>query len=365
MNGRTQDEINYEDYTPSIEGVTILKMLYKTKQSYLWLCKLEDDTSIYILKGKKRSNLSLDEIEFLKRERQFLEGNKDKRFKNFPFFIKAAKDDYFVYMILNFFEGCTLSSLLQDNVFKFNSLSSEKDFYEKKNIYLSLISQIIYLIGQLHENGYIHRDIKLNNLIVNKNLRISLIDFGFTKLINNDRTSTICGTYHSMAPEMLGLRYNQGKDYDKSIDIYSLGVLFFELFVGKPIFPYLYEYNEDVIKNYYSLISAGVNEANFGNNFMEENSRNFNEITILFHGRLKDLITKCMSRAEERINFSSLKEHPIFENNFEFLRKNDMFLSECTNHYNRSILESIEFNGDFLEDYLLINAQQDLLDKYF
>jgi serine/threonine protein kinase len=356
-------EINCEDYIPIIEGVKVLKMLYKTKQSYIWLCKIEEN--IYILKGKKRLNLSVDEIEFLKRERNFLELNRDKRFKNFPYFVKSAKDDSFVYMIINFFEGCTLSSLLKDNVFKFNSFFSEDEFEDKKNFYICIISQVIHLISELHEEGYIHRDIKLNNLIINKNLKISLIDFGFAKLINNDRTSTVCGTYHSMSPEMLGIRYSQGKDYDKSVDIYSLGALFYELFLGIPAFPYLYDFNEEIIRNYYSVILEGINDSFFENNFMEEKFRNFSEESSLFYSRVKDLIINCMSKAEKRINIKNLKEHPIFENNFEFFRNNFNNLSEGIKNYNRNIIESIEFNGDFVEDFLHENIKQDLFDQFF
>ena len=222
---------------PIIEGVNVIKVLYKTKLSTIWLGKSLTSSEYVIVKGKLRSEISNGDFEFLKRERAFLESNKiineeEQTYPNFPRFIKAWKDDQSLYLILNFIEGAPISSLNSgiNCVFNFNNFENFSDFKIKKNVFLKILSQIINHLKTLHRNNYIYRDLKLNNLLINKKLEISLIDFGFVKrLYDDERTSTICGTYHAFAPEMFQTKFGIVTGYDRRSDIWSLGVLIYEL----------------------------------------------------------------------------------------------------------------------------------------
>ena len=59
-------------------------------------------------------------------------------------------------------------------------------------------------IGKLHEKGIMHRDLKLENIMLDANGYIKIIDFGLAKIINNDELAlTQCGTAEYFAPEVL------------------------------------------------------------------------------------------------------------------------------------------------------------------
>ena len=59
----------------------------------------------------------------------------------------------------------------------------------------------------LHSRGYIHRDLKSHNLLVDDNLRIKVCDFGFARCVDKSEVMTVCGTDEWMAPEGLSLLF--------------------------------------------------------------------------------------------------------------------------------------------------------------
>jgi aurora kinase len=92
----------------------------------------------------------------------------------------------------------------------------------------------------MHEKNIIHRDIKPENILWGEGDEIKLSDFGWSIKSNQPR-ETLCGTLDYLSPEMLegkGTCSNpvSSSGYDFSIDIWSLGVLIFELCCGKTPF---------------------------------------------------------------------------------------------------------------------------------
>lgn len=80
----------------------------------------------------------------------------------------------------------------------------------------------------LHSKELVHRDIKPENLLLDDKNNIKLCDFGWCVQIYDDEPrNTFCGTYEYMAPEVINEDY-----YDKSIDLWSLGILLYELLHG-------------------------------------------------------------------------------------------------------------------------------------
>jgi serine/threonine protein kinase len=79
----------------------------------------------------------------------------------------------------------------------------------------------------LHEHGLVHRDIKPENLLITEEGVVKLCDFGWCVETAMGNRQTFCGTYEYMAPEVI-----KEKPYNQSIDVWSLGILLYELLHG-------------------------------------------------------------------------------------------------------------------------------------
>ena len=95
---------------------------------------------------------------------------------------------------------------------------------------MDLIKQAAKGLQSAHANGVIHRDIKPSNLIIDQNGHLTLTDFGVAKTMKQDKstqTGVILGTPHYFSPEQA-----MGEQVDLRTDIYSLGIVFYELLTG-------------------------------------------------------------------------------------------------------------------------------------
>ncbi|OQR93526.1 protein kinase [Achlya hypogyna] len=93
--------------------------------------------------------------------------------------------------------------------------------------------QLISAIQTCHQHNVVHRDIKPENILLGNDEEVLLADFGWSaaNVTAANRRETLCGTLDYLSPEMLN-----GLKYDASVDIWAIGVLLFELLVGKPAF---------------------------------------------------------------------------------------------------------------------------------
>ena len=91
------------------------------------------------------------------------------------------------------------------------------------------IAQIVCCFEYLHAKQLIYRDLKPENILMMNNGYIKLSDFGFLKKLDlGKRTYTFCGTPEYLAPEIL-----KNIGHGKPVDWYTLGILIYELMVGK------------------------------------------------------------------------------------------------------------------------------------
>ncbi|MHC4068037.1 MAG: serine/threonine-protein kinase, partial [Planctomycetota bacterium] len=127
------------------------------------------------------------------------------------------------YFIMEFVEGTDLRDVIEAG--KLSPLEA-----------LAIIPQICEALQYAHEEGIIHRDIKPENILINKKGRVKIADFGIAKLLDNpDDQSTLTqaghkmGTPHYMAPEQI----EHPHQVDHRADIYSLGVVFYEMLTGE------------------------------------------------------------------------------------------------------------------------------------
>jgi serine/threonine-protein kinase len=108
---------------------------------------------------------------------------------------------------------------------------------EGKRLELEQIIDYVRKIAQAlqvaHDAGVIHRDIKPDNLIITKSDEIKITDFGIAHIEESTITSDtmMIGTPFYMSPEQI-----KGKRVDRRTDIYSLGIVFYEMLTGKPPF---------------------------------------------------------------------------------------------------------------------------------
>jgi len=85
-----------------------------------------------------------------------------------------------------------------------------------------------------HQQGVVHRDLKPHNILVDKEGHVFIADFGLAKSLDReslDRSALIIGTPQYIAPEQW-----RGEEVDKRADIYSLGIIIYEMITGKPLF---------------------------------------------------------------------------------------------------------------------------------
>jgi serine/threonine protein kinase len=115
------------------------------------------------------------------------------------------------------------------------------DFTQKGNLYQKLkkdkffdetaafhyFIQTCSAVNFLHSNNLVHRDLKPENLLLDESNNIKLCDFGWCVELNLGNRVTFCGTYEYMAPEIIN-----ELPYNNSIDIWSLGILLYELIHG-------------------------------------------------------------------------------------------------------------------------------------
>ena len=88
---------------------------------------------------------------------------------------------------------------------------------------------MIDAVGFLHAKDIAHRDLKLENILVDKDGYLKVIDFGISKKFEQSLdTDTYCGTKEYMAPEIL-----EGNNYNKSVDWWAMGIMLYELLFGK------------------------------------------------------------------------------------------------------------------------------------
>jgi len=122
------------------------------------------------------------------------------------------------YIAMEFLEGQTLEEMIKKKT-RFNY-----------RIIAQMISQVCAALEYAHERGIVHRDIKPANIMVLGDYRIKVMDFGIARVDSNSMTKTgiAMGTPNYISPEQL-----KGTEIDRRADIFSLGVMMYEMLLGK------------------------------------------------------------------------------------------------------------------------------------
>src|SRR5947199_5241035 len=100
---------------------------------------------------------------------------------------------------------------------------------------LEIAIEVARALGFAHEHGLVHRDVKPQNVLLNGDGRAKVTDFGIARSVDVDgmtQTGTVLGTSNYIAPEQAS-----GQRVDSQTDVYSLGVVLYELLAGDVPFP--------------------------------------------------------------------------------------------------------------------------------
>ena len=187
-----------------------------------------------------------------------------------------------IYLLMEFAKNGNLYSLIR-----------RRKGMNEKNAY-NYFSQIVNAVYFLHKNNIIHRDIKPENIVLDEYENCKLCDFGLSIILNdNSKRNTICGTLEYMAPEIIK---NEG--YEKTIDIWSLGILLYEMIHGYCPFN-----SNDNNKN--NIILNKIINENF-------------EIKKDISNECKDLIQKMLEKDyKKRITIEEILNHQFMIKNKE------------------------------------------------
>jgi serine/threonine protein kinase len=127
------------------------------------------------------------------------------------------------YLLMEFVDGLTLRQLLRTR-----RMAPEQA--------LAIVPHICEALQYAHDQGIVHRDIKPENILIDQQGRVKIADFGIAKLLGPQREEQaltaggqVVGTPHYMAPEQV----EHPRTVDHRADIYSLGVVFYEMLTGE------------------------------------------------------------------------------------------------------------------------------------
>lgn len=122
------------------------------------------------------------------------------------------------YIAMEYLEGQTLEEMIKKKT-RFNY-----------RIIAQMISQICQALEYAHEKGIVHRDIKPANIMVLGDYRVKVMDYGIARVDSNSMTKTgiAMGTPNYISPEQL-----KGLEIDRRADIFSLGVIIYEMLLGR------------------------------------------------------------------------------------------------------------------------------------
>ncbi|RIA94503.1 kinase-like domain-containing protein [Glomus cerebriforme] len=182
----------------------------ETKEGKILAIKVVDKAS---LRNQKNKDKLLSEIAIHKR-------------LNHPHIVKfydCFEDQSFVYLLLELCENKTLAFM--------NKKRQRLTEPEVRYFMLQLLNACEYMQRQF----VIHRDLKLANLFLSKDMKIKIGDFGLAAQLEREgeRKKTICGTPNYIAPEVL---FDQTNGHSFEADVWSLGVIMYTLLFGKPPF---------------------------------------------------------------------------------------------------------------------------------
>ena len=227
-----KDRLYLQDNTVQLKDLSYYMKLGSGSYGNVSLVKSEKNKFFYAIKnisnkqilyGQLHLNLELERSILLQIDHPFIVK-----------LVKTMKDKQYIYFLMDYIKGKELFDVIRD-IGLLNKFQTQ--FYG---------ASIMLAIQYLHERKFIFRDIKPENIMVLENGFIKLIDFGTAKAIT-DKTKTIIGTPHYMAPEVI-----LGEGYSFKVDFWSVAICMYEFMCGGVPFG---ENHEEAMDVYLAIIN--------------------------------------------------------------------------------------------------------------
>ena len=202
-----------------IPGVRVLRLIGEGGMSRVYLASREEDDDPLVVK-LLRSEVMQDRTALARfmEEYELVERIQSRHVARIEG--HGVAEDY-AYLVMEFFDGGDLSKRLGGR-----ALPPEEA--------LRIFRELMFALGDIHEQGILHRDLKPQNLMFRADGSLAIVDFGIAKHIDaKDRTShgEVLGTPRYMSPEQVS-----GRALDLRTDIYSAGVLLYQMLTGQHLF---------------------------------------------------------------------------------------------------------------------------------
>ena len=227
-----------------IDNLILEKRLGKGSFGEVFLTTIKGDNKYYATKKYERETIEKSgQMKYLKNEINILQ---NLSHPNIVKFIDIKKTKKHYYIVMEYCNGGELFKALEKYQLKYG-----KPFPQELVQYF--MRQIISAFKHIHERHYMHRDIKLQNILLNyeseqdkkdfnlMKAQVKIIDFGFACKIKKDGLAfTTIGNPMHMDPKILQQLNSNGKGkqlgYDQKADIWSLGAICYEMLIGRAAF---------------------------------------------------------------------------------------------------------------------------------
>ena len=322
-----------------------LKVIGKGAFGEVHVCREIKTGNIYAIKKIKK--------EFLIKKNQVINIRSEQKIMSkvkSPWIVdlKASfQEDDYLYLVMEYCQGGDFMNLL---IKKDILTEDEARFYT---------AELILAVDSIHKLNCIHRDIKPDNMLIDKYGHIKLSDFGLAKISENfgenvaiknkynknkpthQKIFSCVGTAYYVAPEVL-----KKTGYSEDIDWWSVGVIFFEMLAG--FAPFCAEETKEVcykVMNWKKFLKIPDN--------------------VIISKEAEDLISRMINNSEERLGKNGVEEikaHPFFKNiDWDNIRNTKApFVPELKNDYDTKYFDELDYEEEFYPPKMKFKKRKDI-----